>query len=72
MIGDRGVVSEIALAISDEGRLAVVKRSEDRVELYGGVDSRDTRPVNNEKTKSYKTTQRFFCPDETPANHGYR
>ena len=39
-------MSEIALAISDEGRLAVVKRSEDRVELYGGVDSRDTKPVN--------------------------
>ena len=38
MIGDRGVMSEIALAISDEGRLAVVKRSENRVELYGGAD----------------------------------
>ena len=46
MIGDRGVMSEIALAISDEGRLAVVKRSENRVELYGGADSKDTRQVN--------------------------
>ena len=46
MIGDRGVMSEIALAISDEGRLAVVKRSENRVELYGGADSKDTRQVH--------------------------
>ena len=46
MMGDRGVVSEIELAISDEGRLAVVKRSENRVELYGRVDSKNTRTVN--------------------------
>ena len=46
MIGDRGVMSEIALAISDEGRLAVVKRSENRVELHNGADSKDTRQVN--------------------------
>ena len=46
MIGDRGVMSEIALAISDEGRLAVIKRSEYRVELYGGADGKDARPVN--------------------------
>ena len=45
-IGDRGEMSEIALAISDEGRLAVVKRSENRVELHNGADSKDTRQVN--------------------------
>ena len=45
-MGDGGVVSKIALAFSDEGRLAVIKRSEYRVELYGGADGKDARPVN--------------------------
>ena len=46
MMGDRGVVSEIELAISDEGRLEVVKRSENRVQLYGRADSKNRRTVN--------------------------
>ena len=43
---ERGAVSEVALAISARGRVAVVKRSEGRVELCGGGGEDDARPAN--------------------------
>ena len=65
-MGDGGVVSKIALAFSDEGRLAVIKRSEYRVELYGGADGKDARPVN------ITTKQNLIRPHNVcfaPMNH---
>lgn len=59
-------MGRVALAICEHGRVAVVKSNEGRVDLYGGGDGGDARPVNQTITQNLVTP---YSVGFAPNNH---